>query len=259
MAEIKAIELQILISFDKICQENGLTYFLAFGTLLGAARHEGFIPWDDDIDVMMPRYDYERLVEGFDKWNVDTRYKLKSPSDGESIYPFAKMVDSKTEVVENFTRNDIKTGIWMDIFPLDNVLKKEKILFWEEKTVGLLRSFAIADSAVGSNCLVKLVKKIICPFAHKLNANKLALKMDHICRRRQYQETDYCAVVSDGNPRWIFPKELFNQYSLTFEGIEFPVPFRFDEWLSIQYGNWNDIPPESERAVHMQEVYLLAD
>ena len=257
MREIKEIELKILIEFDRLCKENNLTYYLAFGTLLGAARHGGFIPWDDDIDVMMPRDDYERLLVGFNEWSQSDCYELKVYSDGYSIYPFAKMVNNKTVATENFTRSEFKIGVWMDIFPLDNVNKDDRELFKKEKRVSLLRSFAIADPSVGSSFLVKLVKKIVCPFARALNANKLARRMDEICKKRRNQETEYFAVVSDVNPKWIFPKELFGLSYLSFEGIEFPVPSRFDEWLTIQYGDWNALPPEEEREIHMQEAYAL--
>ncbi len=133
MREIKEIELKILIEFDRLCKENNLTYYLAFGTLLGAARHGGFIPWDDDIDVMMPRDDYERLLVGFNEWSQSDCYELKVYSDGYSIYPFAKMVNNRTVVTENFTRCEFKIGVWMDIFPLDNVNKDDRELFKKEK------------------------------------------------------------------------------------------------------------------------------
>ena len=116
--EIKRIELSIMKELDRICREHGLTYSLAYGTALGAVRHGGFIPWDDDIDIVMPRPDYERLLSLF-KNGLKCLYKLVSYRDGSSIYQFAKLIDENTSSYETFVGRDHATGLWVDIFPIE--------------------------------------------------------------------------------------------------------------------------------------------
>ena len=90
--DMKEIQLELMDELDRVCREQGITYFLAYGSLLGAVRHGGFIPWDDDMDVVMLRADYERLIAGFDEWKSSDRFSLAWYRDGKSIYSFVKLV-----------------------------------------------------------------------------------------------------------------------------------------------------------------------
>lgn len=105
--EIKRIELNILLKFDDYCQENNLRYYLAGGTLLGAIRHKGFIPWDDDIDVCMPRPDYERFIRSYSQ--AQYCYKLKSGYLKNFSAPFTKVIDIRTKVLSQFNESDVDT------------------------------------------------------------------------------------------------------------------------------------------------------
>jgi len=113
--EIQKVDLEILRFFDNVCRENNLTYFLSGGTLLGAIRHKGFIPWDDDVDLVMPRKDFEKLIEILDK--SDSNYKLFIPGCSEDyFYTFGKLVDTRT-VLDEFDYCPIKgMGLYIDIF-----------------------------------------------------------------------------------------------------------------------------------------------
>ena len=124
LREIKDIELDILIAFNKFCQDNNLKYYLSGGTLLGAIRHKGFIPWDDDIDVCMPRPDYERLMKIFPNIYMN-KYKLKTISRKNFICPFAKIIDINTRVDFKYL-NNIDKNLWLDIFPIDGLPKSKK-------------------------------------------------------------------------------------------------------------------------------------
>ena len=102
--DVKKVELDILINFDRFCKKNKLRYYLAGGTLLGAIRHKGFIPWDDDIDVCMPRPDFEKLIKIFpDKY--ENKYILKSIKRDNFLYPFAKIINNKTKIDCEYTEN----------------------------------------------------------------------------------------------------------------------------------------------------------
>ena len=117
LKEIKEIEFELLKKFDSFCKENNVRYFLSNGTLLGAVKYKGFIPWDDDIDVLVPREDYDSLIELF---HDDGRYKLFAfERNAEYRYPFAKFCDMRTRKAEGNIDNGVALGVDIDIFPLD--------------------------------------------------------------------------------------------------------------------------------------------
>ena len=120
LEEIQKIELDILIYLDKICKENNIKYYLSSGTLLGAIKYKGFIPWDDDIDVVLFRSDYLKLIDVLGK--NDEKYKILSIYNTEDYYyPFAKLVDTRTVLIEN-SKKIKDMGVYIDIFPIDGYI-----------------------------------------------------------------------------------------------------------------------------------------
>ena len=120
--QVKAVELDILTELDRVCREHQLSYALAYGTLIGAMRHSGFIPWDDDIDVYMPRDDYEKLYDLWKQGGLGEHYSLVSYRDRTSINSYCKLVDTRTRAVESFLDESAgNLGLWVDIFPLERV------------------------------------------------------------------------------------------------------------------------------------------
>ena len=124
LAEIQQIELEIFDAFVRLCKQHGLSYQLAYGSLLGAVRHQGFIPWDDDIDVVLPRPDYDRLLSTFTE--KTDHYLLESPYTGNAdyYYTYAKLYDTDTTLTEKTKRN-CRRGIYIDVFPLDGIGRDE--------------------------------------------------------------------------------------------------------------------------------------
>ena len=137
--EMQQIESDILRSFSMYCEENGLRYYAAYGTLLGAIRHKGFIPWDDDVDVMMPRKDYEQLIGGNN--NIEGRYSIISRKNKADFpYAFAKCIDNYTEM-EEMTYRFGKIGVYIDIFPLDGMSNnaiKRTMHFWKKRQKNMI-------------------------------------------------------------------------------------------------------------------------
>ena len=119
LKEIQKIEFEILKEFAQFCAKHNLKYYLAGGTLLGAIRHKGFIPWDDDIDVCMPRKDYMYFINNFDEWNRKLKVKCNYKSNIDA--PFAKIVNLDTIIYSKYANNNIDTNICIDIFPVDGL------------------------------------------------------------------------------------------------------------------------------------------
>ena len=115
--EVKQVELEILEYVDKICKENNIQYSLAYGTMLGAVRHKGFIPWDDDIDILLKREEYEKLLRILYS-KTDEKYQVFSLKDEGYWYSYAKVTDTRTIIVEKNDRN-MKECVYIDIFPID--------------------------------------------------------------------------------------------------------------------------------------------
>lgn len=267
--EIKAIELSIMKELDRICHEHGLTYSLAYGTALGAARHAGFIPWDDDIDVFMPRHDYERLYELHAKGALsEGRYRLCSYRDRSSIYQFFKLIDTRTVSYETFVGRSRPIGLWVDIFPLEPTdgASKATLAHVQRRNArtGLLRSFAVADPTVGSSRPVIVAKRIVGPFARRFDLYRLAAKLDDNARSvsggaATGADPSSCRRWLDvlGENRPLDGSLLFPTKPVAFEDAVFQGPARMDDYLTAQYGAWRVAPPVEERAVHFPEAYLL--
>ncbi|MGO5500731.1 LicD family protein [Paratractidigestivibacter faecalis] len=247
---------------DRICREHGLTYSLAYGTALGAVRHGGFIPWDDDIDIVMPRPDYERLLSLF-KNGLKCLYKLVSYRDGSSIYQFAKLIDENTSSYETFVGRDHATGLWVDIFPIEPTDEpsspQAREVFSQNRRTGLARSFAVADPAVGSTAFVKLVKRIVCPFARHLDVARLNKRLDERARSLSKDALGsgapyYLDVL--GDMRTIPGEYLFPCKDIAFEDAVFLGPAQPEKYLEFQFGNWRQLPPPEQRFIHFPEAYL---
>ena len=134
------------------------------------------------MDVVMLRADYERLIAGFDEWKSSDRFSLAWYRDGKSIYSFVKLVDTTTRVLENFVDKKTSTGVWVDIFPLEDLKPGDRRPYRKNALLSLVRGFIVADPSVGSSAFVKLVKRIVCPFARRLDALKYARAIDENAR-----------------------------------------------------------------------------
>ena len=258
--DMKSIELEIMDEIDRVCQAHGVLYFLGYGSLLGAVRHGGFIPWDDDMDIVMMRDQYELLMEHFNEWHTTERFKLVSYRDKSSIYQFAKIVDTSTVVYENFVGKKASTGVWVDIFPFDHYSDKSSSLLRKHQRVGLLRSFAVTDPTTGSNALIKLTKRMVCPFVKNKDVYELARKLDSIAMQinDDNARTHYVLDVLDGSkPTQAYPVASFEPVRMKFENRTYSAPSGYEDILTLQYGDWRTPPAESARLVHVLEAYRL--
>lgn len=267
-AEAKRIEYDILCEFDQICRNKGLRYYLAYGTCLGAMRHGGFIPWDDDVDVCMPRDDYERLWSLWQQGEIETRYKLTSYRTGDSYSPFFKLVDTSTLVHEAYIHPKWTIGLWIDIFPMEHVatsVEQDAAYLSNLKRAAALRrklSFVIGDPSAGATPVARLAKRIVSPFANRMNPLIIAEQIDALSKQAgQTGKTpdayiDFIWTVN-GTPPILLEADLFPTAPIMFEGRQFPAPKHVERYLELCYGDWRQLPPENERHAHFAEACAL--
>ena len=264
LQEIKNTEFQILKSFAEYCDKNNLSYFLCGGTLLGAVRHQGFIPWDDDIDVFMPRPDFEKFVSLTGYSPIKPEYETSFYRNSKLIvdYPFVKVIDNRTKVIEKTKAEEKCTGIWIDVFPVDgfsnsmfiNKLFCLRKLFWKR----LCFTFSDDLSKV-TDRKKKIGKMLVMPFLKLIGQKRLFNKLDKICRKYDFEKSEYVGCTVWGYKiKEVIPKaSLLPPSKVLFEGIEFSAPAEPSVYLSSLYGDFMKLPPEEKRINHEMLAYKL--
>ena len=252
LEESKKIELDILSFVAEFCDKNELKYFLAYGTLIGAIRHKGFIPWDDDIDIWMPRDDYNKLMEIFQSSETG-HYKLIRPTDKNSYHPFIKVIDTRTTKIEEGVKyKNGYLGIDIDIFPLDgqpsNDAEYEK---WYNK---LQKYYRLYPYLILDHC--KKMKRIVAlPIIKIISGGKkhILKKTAQLHAKYPYNESDFvgsidCCYSYIGDRQ---KKEYFCDFvEVEFEGRFFKAPIGYHEVLTNIYGDYMQLPPEEKRVTH---------
>ena len=268
LEEVKKIEVNILSEFADFCKKNNLKYYLGYGTLLGAVRHKGFIPWDDDIDVLMPRPDYNRFIElsGFNPIKEGLETRLYRNCLHPNIYPFAKVIDTCTVVLEKGKTKKNISGLWIDIFPLDGYpddKTQAQVLFNKYLNWRKLQDLATTNPFyINQNLIKKIIKTIFyAPAAKIYGIKKICRKIDLLAQTYSYED---CQAVSDftwcdNTESYILKNELEPAVELEFEGKKFMAPCGWDAYLTRLYGNYRELPPESQRISHGFISYKISE
>ena len=250
--ELKHIEYRILKYIDSVCQRNSITYYLDAGTLLGAVRHKGFIPWDDDIDIIVPRDQYKQLLDIIDKDN--TQYKSISAYNNPLYkYLFAKVVDSSTYLKEDNVPDNPQMGVYVDIFPIDNLpnakITREIVkryawilrqimghaLIWERK--GAIRGFTYS---------------FLCLICYKYGWRRAFNKFEKLANKLSIKRAKWYSNLADApNKHFEWDSSCFNGVKMVcFEGEMFPAPFGYDKVLRTYYDDYMKLPPLEKRVSH---------
>lgn len=250
--ELKNVELEILKNFIEICNKLNLTYYLDCGTLLGAIRHKGFIPWDDDIDVIMPRPDYDEFMQKAGELLKPEYFLQNYNTDKQFQQAFSKIRDSRTTFIEKEIINlDINHGIYIDIFPLDgynpeneeqNKKNEENFYLLRLQTQRRFEGFKILPE--------KQEKfKISDKKYGKMTNYELNIEKEKIAKQYDYDECKYVkSYYSDFADNTPIPKEIFEKGELKpFESIMANVPQGYDEYLERLYGDYMKLPPLEKR------------
>ena len=251
--EIRALLLDMLKFVDKICKENDIDYSLTGGTLLGAVRHKGFIPWDDDIDVFLTRDNYERFVDIFN--SESKKYGGINP---DYYYCFAKIVDNTTFVLEDKLMPVDAMGLYIDIFPLDKIADDIKI---QEKAVKTYKRYhrGLYYSIKDTSAFKEWYKKTYALFCRLLgwrfwHKRAMAVIKKYSDVPDSHHRTNFTGCYG---MREIVSSDYCAEYTtLTFEGESFQVLKEYDKYLKNVYGNYMQYPPENERAnKHRLKIY----
>ena len=250
LQDIWKVELEIMDEIDRVCRENNLRYSLAYGTLLGAIRHGGFIPWDDDIDIMMPREDYDRLraiwrEKAKDGFLIEDETMFSDYSNN-----FAKVRKDHTTFLqfESERTCSYHTGFFVDIFPADRVAsgRISRKIQYSEFAVSLLYNRSYTSGAKGAR---HLAEKFLLGAVPKGLHRKLSNAVGR--RSRRWNNNASAQIVFANDPTSLtryYPPDLFEHLiRVPFQGREYTVFREYDAVLRLRYGDYMQLPPEEER------------
>lgn len=241
--------LDILLAFDKICTKHGLRYCICGGTMIGAVRHKGFIPWDDDLDVSMPRPDYEKLIAHAAEWLPKPLEFVCAENDPDYPLPFGKIQDASTTLIER-PHLYYLGGCYIDIFPYDGFAENKLVRWWQcakyayyRKCLYLVHRDPYKHGRGPSSWVPLLVRKIYSMHGLQKRIRKILTKND-------YALAKLASSYTDGYKK-AFPKEICDHYGpYEFEGHTVQGIVDYDPYLKVMYGDYMQIPPEEKRVQH---------
>ena len=256
---IRNIQLNILKHFIDVCEQNSIRYFLAYGSMLGAIRHNGFIPWDDDIDVMVLRDDVHKLISFFNNGKYSI---INSKINKKYFSPLLKAYDSSTLLIQDYGQNEgLNLGVYIDVFVLDKVPSDEiyRKKFYK-KADDYRFKWALSCSRFNSkskNAFVWFVKKIISIPYKIIGSHHFAMKYDRFAS--SYNNDNYLygiVVYGEGfDKEYAYTEQDLENIEVMFEGIKVLIPKSYDLVLKRCYGEYMELPPTEERKKHSFKAY----
>lgn len=253
--EQQEVMLEIMKSIHNFCVKHNIRYNMLFGTLLGAVRHKGFIPWDNDIDIGIPRPDYDRLISLLNAGEKvgEHYYHLHYTTDENYFYQITRICDDRTYVEPKYIRKKIKKmGVWVDIFPIDGIPDctpagiLRRIRLFINKNLQNADIYAVRGKK-GITNKFKLVSVKIFP-----NAKKRNYLIDRILRATPFESAKTVGDMEDRH-EIVFPQtqDDYNAAILMpFEDAEFYAPKNWEKFLKHVYGDYMQLPPENKRKTH---------
>ena len=257
LEQLKKIELQLLLAVHEICEKENLRYSLGGGTLLGAVRHKGFIPWDDDIDIMMPRPDYDALIAYC--LSYDVPFKIWSwETDKSYVDLSAKIYDPNTILEDENIVDGNKIGVNIDIFPIDGLGNTYKKAVKAFRSTSFKRNLLIAAQwkkffrSKTHSWYYEPFRFAFFVLSRSVNKSKLFAKIQNKYKKIDFNSVNFAAAVGGSyREREILPQDVFTEYiELPFEDYNFKAIKQYDKYLSSIYGNYMELPPEEKRVSH---------
>lgn len=252
LEDFRRVGLDILSRVAQICEENGFRYVLAYGTLIGAIRHQGFVPWDDDIDIQMPRPDFDKLIKYMEthKKELGNLRVFNRDNNKKYIYGITRICNIDYEI-HTYNEPDCGMGLFIDVYPLDGigqtVLEAHNTLTKTGIVNSLLLEAAKVKPNYGSN-----IREILSTFkTHLLGKNYFNKKAKQLLSNCNYEKSKYLGVACWCDQPIIYTKDLFeNRIRVKFEDKEFYAPRDYDYILRFIYGDYMKLPPVNERVPH---------
>lgn len=247
--EQKKLMTEMLDYIHKICVKNNINYTLVGGSLIGAIRHKGIIPWDDDIDIGLTNKEFNKLIELL-KTNK-SKYKLLYIDSKNYLYPFAKLVDTSTVLIEKKILEIDDYGVYVDIFEYNN-FPNSKLIGWLHYQKIKFYKILLGRCSLKKN-EGNLIKRGIGFIAKKIGIKKLLNKYNKLNRKYNKKNCDYLIInwTAYGLKNEIQKKEYFNKYKIVkFEGIRAMITNNYHEVLNTTFGDYMKLPPVEKRISH---------
>lgn len=258
MHEVQQIALGVLKRIAEVCEREGFRYTLAFGTLIGAIRHHGFIPWDDDIDILMPRPDYENFLT----------YMVKHPLDNLKVfnhkyvkgYPLgiSRICDMRYKI-EGAGSDFVDMGIFVDVYPLDGLANtyeeaKQAFCYTDKSRANLLRLMGKTSDSLSLKNFIKNPRYYLSTVKLRIQGlSFIQRKLEKEACQRPFASYSYIGVSNWNWAHIVFQRDWFNEFRrATFENHEFNIITHYDEMLREEYGDYMQLPPEEKRVYHHQ-------
>ena len=249
--ELKQIQLSILCEVHDFCERNKIKYFLAFGTLIGAIRHKGYIPWDDDIDILMPRPEYEFFIKNFQHPFLETFHYNSKRRD---LIAFCKVYDKRTTYIEESSQDYSCLGVNIDIFPFDglsdnlNIAKKHVKHVMKWTNISVIKKMTTKHKRVWyKNLVLAILQSVLSVIPYRYVINKICGLMKYY----DYNQSEYVVHLYDAQLYKIMEKKYFEKLVLVeFEGRYFYAPKCYHEYLTTYYGDYMKLPPIEQRCSH---------
>lgn len=258
---LQEIELENLRMLMEICEKNHLRYYLIGGSLLGAMRHKGFIPWDDDIDVGLPRPDYKRFVK-IAKDYLPAHMDVKTmTSDPNYKCYFTRLINNKKKIYWDHGQYTAVIGVWMDVFPLDGLPKNRllrEVQLFRVKLCKALYKFTQIDYVTTNRTNRPLSERVLIRFARitrigkLMNGDKRLQKLDRVLQKYDYDSSAYAWNFSGcyGRREVVPHIQLGGSRTAQFEGLRVSIPEAAEDYLTSIYGDYMKLPPEDQRKSH---------
>lgn len=259
--DLKKIQLKILNVVVQFCKENNINYWLDCGTLIGAVRHKGYIPWDDDIDIGMLRPDYDKFLSLFnDKYDRYKAYSIENNKD--FLYPFCKVLDTNTLLFEPDEKG-IKSNVNIDVFVYDNAPNEQVLVDKMYKRrdfyrgIHNIRTRQFTGFSKGIKRIIRWVMyPFVCLFPRNYFCKKISTNSKKYANKQTVRVGNFTSIT-----KICCNKSLFDSFiDIQFEGNYYKAPIGYDEWLRAFYGDYMQLPPEDKRVPHHSfKAYLLEE